>query len=75
MYRPKLSTGSGTVVLPCFNPPFSGPHIVILLRQDVFSNVNKAVKTRIRVCIYVWGPKHDWELFFSLCKVSGSEPS
>lgn len=73
VYRPKLSKGSGTVVLPCFNPSFSGPGIAVLLRQDVFRNVSKAVKTCTRVHIYNWGPKHDWELFFSLCKVSERE--
>lgn len=75
---PKLSKGSRTVVVPCFNPSFSGPHVVILLRQDVFSKVNTTVKTYTRVHIYEWGEmlwKHVWELFFSLCKVSEREPS
>lgn len=75
MYRPKLSKCSGIVALPCFNPSFSGPRVVILLRQYVFSKVNKTVMTCTRVHIYEWGSKHDWELFSSLCKVSEREPS
>lgn len=58
-----------------FNRSFSGPHVVTLLRCDVFSNVNKADKTLTRVQVYEWGPKHDWELFFSLCKAFERERS
>ena len=42
----------------------------------MFSNANKAVRTLtgVHTCDE-WGPKHDRERFFSLCKVSEREPS